>query len=144
FYKAIGLRVLGGLAVRPDRLERLAAAARRLARSGPFVVHDQLVAILGIARPKLRQVLEALGYRAVILTRKAHVTGPRGNRPSLIKTCYGPQAAEGHPFAKVRELNLTGPLAVRWYCRLDASINGCGSPALPKAAPEPPVFAPLE
>src|SRR5260370_32017222 len=36
FYSAIGLRVLNGLALRPDRLERLAPPAPRPARPGPF------------------------------------------------------------------------------------------------------------
>ena len=36
FYAALGFFVAGDLALRPDRLERLAAAARRLARDGPF------------------------------------------------------------------------------------------------------------
>jgi len=107
FYVVIGLRVFGQLAVRPDRLERLAAAARRLARSGPFAAHDQLAAILGIDRPTLRQLLEALGYRAVIRAGEEQFIGPRRSQRNLIKGCYRPPAPEGHPFAKLRELNLT-------------------------------------
>ena len=45
FYAAIGLRVLAGLAMRPDRLEQLAAAARRLARAGPFALAPELAAM---------------------------------------------------------------------------------------------------
>src|SRR5215469_744507 len=48
FYEAAGLRVVGGIALRPDRLERVAAAARRLARHGPFPAGAVLVAIAGL------------------------------------------------------------------------------------------------
>jgi ATP-dependent RNA helicase SUPV3L1/SUV3 len=49
FYAAAGLRVLDGLALRSDRLERLAAAARRLARRGPFAAGSELAGIVGLA-----------------------------------------------------------------------------------------------
>jgi ATP-dependent RNA helicase SUPV3L1/SUV3 len=107
FYAAIGLRVLNGLALRPDRLERLAAAARRRARFGAFSADDELGAILGIERPALRRLLAALGYRAVIRTGEEKFSGPRRGQRDLIKSRYRPSAAEGHPFAKLRELNLT-------------------------------------
>src|SRR6266851_4746511 len=66
FYAAIGRRVLGGLALRPDRLERLAVAARSRARLGRFKADAELAAIAGVAPGELRGVLLALGYRAVI------------------------------------------------------------------------------
>jgi ATP-dependent RNA helicase SUPV3L1/SUV3 len=107
FYAAIGLRVLSGLALRPDRLERLAAAARRLARFGAFSADDELAAILGVERPALRRLLVALGYRAVIRAGEEKFSGPRRGQRDLIKGRYRLSAAEGHPFAKLRELNLT-------------------------------------
>ena len=65
FYAAIGLRVLKGLALRPDRLERLASAARRLSRSGPLIAGDELAALLNVEQPALRRLFSALGYRVV-------------------------------------------------------------------------------
>jgi len=107
FYAAIGLRVLAGLAMRPDRLEQLAAAARRLARAGPFALAPELAAIAGVESMALRGLLAALGYRAVVTggeetfmpsarRRRAMDKGPRRRAP----------AEEGHPFAKLRELKL--------------------------------------
>ena len=107
FYAAIGLRVLSGLALRPDRLERLAAAARRLARFGAFAADDELAAILGVERPALRRLLAALGYRAVIRAGEEKFSGPRRGQLDLVKSRHRPSTAEGHPFAKLRELNLT-------------------------------------
>jgi ATP-dependent RNA helicase SUPV3L1/SUV3 len=107
FYAAIGLHVLGGLALRPDRLERLAAAARRLSRSGPFAANGELRAILGVETPALRQLLVALGYRVVIRAGEEQFTGARRSQRHVIKSCHRQPTAEGHPFAKLRELNLT-------------------------------------
>ena len=105
FYATIGMRLCGSLAMRPDRLEKLAVAARRLARRGP-VAMGELAAISGISRQELGQLLVALGYRAVAeLGGESFVARPRsrrkgGNgRPRL-------RVDEGHPFAKLRELTL--------------------------------------
>jgi ATP-dependent RNA helicase SUPV3L1/SUV3 len=106
FYAAIGLRVLNGLALRPERLERLAAAARRLARVGAFSADDELAAIFGVERAALRRLLAALGYRSVIRAGEEKFSRPRRGQRDLIKSRCRP-AAEGHPFAKLRELNLT-------------------------------------
>ena len=106
FYAAIGLRVLNGLALRPERLERLAAAARRLARVGAFSADDELAAIFGVERAALRRLLAGLGYRAVIRAGEEKFTRSRRGQRDLIKSRCRP-AAEGHPFAKLRELNLT-------------------------------------
>ena len=106
-YAAIGFRVLDGLALRPDRLERLASAARRLARSGPFGVRTELAAIAGVEPSGLRRLLRALGYRAVIdAGEETFVARPRRQR-DLGRTSHrrGP-VGEGHPFAKLRELKL--------------------------------------
>jgi ATP-dependent RNA helicase SUPV3L1/SUV3 len=108
FYAAIGLRVLDGVTLRPDRLERLAAAARRLARIGPFAAGTELAAIAGVERNLLRRLLMALGYRMVVeageetfipRARRQRANG-RGSRRR------GPPAGEGHPFAKLRQLKL--------------------------------------
>ena len=107
FYVAIGLRVLRGLALRPDRLERLAAAARRLARFGAFSTDDELAVSLGLERSALRRLLAALGYRAVIRAGEEKFVGPRRRQRDVAKRCHQAPTAEGHPFAKLRELNLT-------------------------------------
>jgi ATP-dependent RNA helicase SUPV3L1/SUV3 len=105
FYAAIGRRVLDGLALRPDRLERLAAAARSRARTGRFVGDAELAALAGVAPGDLRRVLLALGYRAVIEGGGEFFSGlprRRGTRPRVGAHPAAPR--EGHPFAKLKEL----------------------------------------
>jgi len=106
FYSAIGLRVLRGLALRPDRLERLAATARRLARFSAFSADDELAANLGVDRFALQRLLAALGYRRVVRDGEEKFIGPRHGQRDVRKSCHRP-TADGHPFAKLRELNLT-------------------------------------
>jgi ATP-dependent RNA helicase SUPV3L1/SUV3 len=107
FYAAVGLRVLGGLGVRPDRLEQFAAVARRLARHGPFAADAELAANSGIEQPALRRVLAALGYRAVVRGGEENfVRRPRAQRDNMGRQHRPSPAADGHPFAKLRELNL--------------------------------------
>ncbi len=105
FYATIGLRLFGSLAIRPDRLEKLAAAARRLARRGPISL-GELAAISGIGRQELRQLLVALGYRAVAEAGgERFVARPRSRRKSSNRRPRL-RMEEGHPFAKLRELTL--------------------------------------
>ncbi|MGA7865754.1 MAG: helicase-related protein [Stellaceae bacterium] len=107
FYAALGLRVLGGLAQRPDRLERLAAAARRLARQGPFPAGAELAAIGGVEPRALPGLLAGLGYRTVIdAGGETLVTRPQRRRETTERGHRGQQTGEGHPFAKLRELKL--------------------------------------
>ncbi len=107
FYAALGLRVLGGLALRPDRLERLAAAARRLARQGPFPAGAELAAIGGVEPRALPRLLAGLGYRTVIdAGGETLVTRPQRRRETTERSRRGQQTGEGHPFAKLRELKL--------------------------------------
>jgi ATP-dependent RNA helicase SUPV3L1/SUV3 len=104
FYAALGRRVIGGLALRPDRLERLSAAARERGQAGPFAADAALASLAGVAQGDLRRVLPGLGYRVLIrdgvetfVRRPRRVDGPprRGSRRL---------APEGHPFAKLKEL----------------------------------------
>ncbi len=106
-YAAIGLRVLDGLALRPDRLERLAAAARRLARRGPFTPEPELAAIAGVEQSKLRGLVATLGYRAVIYNGKETFIARSQRQRDAKRTGRrrGP-VGDGHPFAKLRELKL--------------------------------------
>jgi ATP-dependent RNA helicase SUPV3L1/SUV3 len=107
FYMAIGLRVLGGIAIRPDRLERLAAAARRLARRGPFTAGAELAAIAGVEPRVLRGLLEGLGYRPLIdAGGETFVARPRRRRETTRGSRRSGEAHEAHPFAKLRELKL--------------------------------------
>jgi ATP-dependent RNA helicase SUPV3L1/SUV3 len=107
FYAAIGFRVLDGLALRPDRLERLAAAARRLARGGPFVPAPELAGIAGVEPTALVGLLAALGYRAVIIGgEETFIPSARRRRATDKAHRRRAPAQEGHPFAKLRELKL--------------------------------------
>ena len=63
FYAAIGYRVFGRRALRLDIVERVAAAARRLAREGPFEPAAELAALAGCTAEELDEVLAGLGYR---------------------------------------------------------------------------------
>jgi ATP-dependent RNA helicase SUPV3L1/SUV3 len=107
FYAAIGLRILDGIALRPDRLERLAAAARRLARRGPFTPEPELAAIAGVEQSKLRGLVATLGYRAVICDGKETFVARSQRQQDAKRTGLrrGP-VGDGHPFAKLRELKL--------------------------------------
>ncbi len=106
FYAAIGYRVLDGLALRPDRLERLAAAARRHARRGPFAADAAFAAVAGVERGALRPLLTALGYRAVAEAGEETFVG-RARRPFATADRGRPRPPrEGHPFAKLQELKL--------------------------------------
>jgi len=64
FYRALGYCRVGAAAVRADRLEALAAAARRLARQGAFSVTPALAAAAGAPLKVLPDALALLGYRS--------------------------------------------------------------------------------
>jgi ATP-dependent RNA helicase SUPV3L1/SUV3 len=105
FYAAIGRRVIGGLALRPDRLERLAASARGRARLGRFAGDAELAAIAGVAQAELRRVLLALGYRAVIEQGdEFFIANPRRRFAQPRVGSHPRPPREGHPFAKLKEL----------------------------------------
>jgi ATP-dependent RNA helicase SUPV3L1/SUV3 len=104
FYTALGRRLIGGLALRPDRLERLSAAARERGRSGPFVADAELAALAGVAVGDLRRLLLGLGYRGLIrdgtelfVLRPRHLKGAPGRQTRR-------QSLDGHPFAKLKQL----------------------------------------
>jgi ATP-dependent RNA helicase SUPV3L1/SUV3 len=102
FYAAIGRRVLGGLALRPDRLERLLAACRDRGRLGRFAGDGELAAIAGVAPDELRRVLLALGYRAIIEEGgEFFIARPRRRSP---RPAPRSRPRPGHPFAKLQEL----------------------------------------
>jgi ATP-dependent RNA helicase SUPV3L1/SUV3 len=105
FYAATGRRVIAGLAVRPDRLERLAAAARRHSRTGRFAADAELAALGGLSPEEQRPVLLALGYRAVIEgDAELFAARPRRRIPQRPKSRRPAPTREDHPFAKLKEL----------------------------------------
>ncbi|BBK44632.1 hypothetical protein STVA_46520 [Allostella vacuolata] len=87
YYRAIGYPLLGPRALRVDRLEALAAMARRLARAGPFAATPQLASMADARLADLPGMLAALGYRAVVIHDPAggaattFVPQPRRRRP---------------------------------------------------------------
>jgi ATP-dependent RNA helicase SUPV3L1/SUV3 len=104
FYAALGRRVIGGLALRPDRLEQLSAAARARGQAGPFAGDAALAALAGVALGDLRRLLLGLGYRALIRDGvELFVARPRRLNGSPRRAVRRP-APEGHPFAKLKEL----------------------------------------
>jgi ATP-dependent RNA helicase SUPV3L1/SUV3 len=106
FYAALGFFVTDRLALRPDRVERVAAAARRLARRGAFAADERLASIAGVEPSGLRSLLTALGYRAVIdAGAEIFVARPRRRREGTDGSHPRP-ARDGHPFAKLQELKL--------------------------------------
>ena len=107
FYRAVGLRIVEGLALRPDRLERVAIAARRLARHGPFSAGVELAAIAGLPAARLRRLLLGLGYRAVIADgEETFVPRPRRPRKANHAGSRPERCGDGNPFAKLGELKL--------------------------------------
>ena len=95
FYAAIGFRVLDGFALRPDRLERLAAAAQTPRAQRPLcTLGPNLRRLRASNLPALRGLLAALGYRAVI--------GGRSRKPSCASRGDGVQRDKGHRAAQRR------------------------------------------
>jgi ATP-dependent RNA helicase SUPV3L1/SUV3 len=116
-YAAMGYRVLGPQVLRIDRVERLAAAARRLARQGPFGATPALATLAGCPVDALAAVLAALGYRVVpgsdgapnFHTRKRGRERSRHGKPDAPRHARRrgkDKDAEASPFAKLRELRL--------------------------------------
>jgi hypothetical protein len=105
FYAAIGRRVLGGLAVRADRLERLVASVRERARTGRFPVDAALASLAGLGLADLKHVLPALGYR-VVVEGGVELYRARNRRAQMPQFPAGrrPAPGDGHPFAKLKEL----------------------------------------
>jgi ATP-dependent RNA helicase SUPV3L1/SUV3 len=61
--QAAGYRLIGGIAIRVDALERLAGAAAKLGEQSAFAITTALAASVGIEPEKLAPVLQSLGYR---------------------------------------------------------------------------------
>ena len=103
YYYAVGFPVVGRRAVRADRLERLAATARRLARQGPFAVTPGLMSLAGCNAEELAEMLPALGYRRVQQDDEIRFA-PRRRRKSEQRKRVPGGMHEPSPFAKLRNL----------------------------------------
>ena len=111
FYEAIGYRVLGRVALRADRLDRLALETRRLARQGPFLATPRLLSLVGCRREEIGAVLAALGFRPqpgageTRFALKARGKRNGGRRPRRQATESTAGSADS-PFAVLKELRL--------------------------------------
>ncbi len=101
FYAAIGYRPLKGLAVRVDMLERLAARAWVLSRSGPFAVDPELLSLAGCGADGVAEILVALGYRTKG-SGDAVTFSLRRRRKNNVQLPRTPPAKTDSPFAKLR------------------------------------------
>jgi ATP-dependent RNA helicase SUPV3L1/SUV3 len=102
-YLAMGYRVLGNRVLRVDKVERLAAAARRLARHGAFGPTRELAAIASASLQDLAGMLTSLSYRAV--HDDSGVTfHPR--RPAKRRTPRSEPPRGDSPFAKLAVLRV--------------------------------------
>ena len=63
YWQAAGFRIFGELAVRADMVERLATAAHKLGKSGPFPATAELASLIGCSREQLTPILRSLGYQ---------------------------------------------------------------------------------
>jgi len=105
FYGALGRRIIDGLALRPDRLERLSAAARERGKTGPFAADPEWAVLAGVAAGDLRRLLLGLGYRALVRDgTELFVARPRRLSGAPRRAQCRPVAQDGHPFAKLKQL----------------------------------------
>ena len=103
-YAAMGYRVLGNRVLRLDRVERVAAHARALARQSAFEALPELAFLAGCAREDLSGVLTDLGYRVVLLDGQVVGFRPARRGPARRRRDIALQADS--PFAKLKELTL--------------------------------------
>ena len=109
FFEAIGYRPLGKLAVRVDIVERVAARAWELSRTGAFTVPPDLMNLVGCGIEDMTAILGRLGYRrqgkdaALKFRRQKPGAGRTGAPPRRKKRAVNPDS----PFAKLGEM-MTG------------------------------------
>jgi ATP-dependent RNA helicase SUPV3L1/SUV3 len=114
YYEAIGYRILGRIAVRADRLERLALEVRRRARGGALMDTSGLLSLVACRKEDLAEILAALGYqRAGEQGDERFVRQRRGTKQSRAarrraRAKAGESVAEptDSPFAVLKELRL--------------------------------------
>ena len=99
----MGYRVLGARVLRVDKVEGLAAAARRLARQGSFGPTPELAALAGSSLHDLAAMLTSLSYRAV---HDDHGVTFHARRNAKRRTHHRHAAHADSPFAKLATLRL--------------------------------------
>ncbi len=104
-YLAMGYRVLGPRVLRIDKVEQLAATARRLARQGPFGLTPELIAVASASSQDAATMLTTLAYRRAQDQNGAVTFRPR--RPPKKSGDAPPPAHPDNPFAKLAGLQLT-------------------------------------
>ncbi len=106
FYRALGYCRTGDTALRADRMEALAAAARRLARQGAFAATPALAAAAGLPLKVVPEALAALGYRNQPSEGGGTFAAAPENRRARRRTGE-PQAANPcSPFAHLKALTV--------------------------------------
>jgi ATP-dependent RNA helicase SUPV3L1/SUV3 len=101
FMATCGHLPVGPLYVRADRLERLAAAARRLSQQGSFQATPDLAAAIAAKPRDLAGVLAALGYAASEENGDLSFAPNRGRGKRRRRA---PAASPHSPFAELRRL----------------------------------------
>ena len=98
-----GYLPMRGLAIRVDRLEKLAAEARRLARLGPFGVTPGLATAIDGEVTDIETLLTAIGYRKHIDLNGVTFV-PEGRRRAQRRAAVAEVAEPASPFAVLRDL----------------------------------------
>ncbi|MHA1113871.1 MAG: disulfide oxidoreductase, partial [Alphaproteobacteria bacterium] len=97
---AVGYRALGASALRVDMVERIAAVARRLARTGPFRPTAELMSLAGCGAEDLAPLLLGLGFT---VRRDADgllfAVAKRRPRRRVAERAHGRRAVAESPFA---------------------------------------------
>ena len=101
-YRAMGFCVVGPRILRVDKVEALAAAARRMARQGPFGITPELQSLASASKHDLAAMLTSLGYRAVH-DENGVTFHPR---PAKKRNPAADQPRADSPFAKLAALQI--------------------------------------
>lgn len=109
FWDLTGFRVLGGMAIKVDSAERLAALLRKRAKSGSFPEDAQLTGLTGCSGAECAAVLRDLGYHGeqvdgqYVFRQKQRKGGNgKGRSRRNEKRAHGVDPES--PFAKLREM----------------------------------------
>jgi ATP-dependent RNA helicase SUPV3L1/SUV3 len=108
-YGVAGYRLVAGRAVRADALERLARAARHLARQGPFAATEALRLLIDGPIAALPELLLALGYvRQRDGAEDSFTARPRDGASKRRRSKPRPRADTDSPFAALGVLRRRG------------------------------------
>jgi ATP-dependent RNA helicase SUPV3L1/SUV3 len=105
FYRALGYCRVGGVALRADRFEALAAAARRLARQGAFAATPALASAAACPLKAVPDALTALGYRFTPGEAGGLFRGRGENRRARSRGA-APEPNPCSPFARLKALTV--------------------------------------